>query len=33
MAVQIAVCGPADCTELDAARAYEVGELLAARGA
>jgi uncharacterized protein (TIGR00725 family) len=33
VAVQIAVCGPADCSDLDAARAYEVGELLAARGA
>src|SRR5262245_47778553 len=32
-AVQIAVCGPADCTDAEAASAREVGELLAARGA
>jgi uncharacterized protein (TIGR00725 family) len=30
---QIAVCGPADCTDVEAAQAREVGELLAARGA
>ena len=30
---QVAVCGPADCTDAEAARAREVGELLAARGA
>jgi uncharacterized protein (TIGR00725 family) len=31
--VQVAVCGPADCTPADAAAAYRVGELLAQRGA
>jgi uncharacterized protein (TIGR00725 family) len=33
MPVQVAVCGPGECTDLEAAQAYEVGELLAARGA
>lgn len=33
MPVQVAVCGPGECTDLEAALAYEVGELLAARGA
>jgi uncharacterized protein (TIGR00725 family) len=33
MRVQVAVCGPGECTDLEAAQAYEVGELLAARGA
>jgi uncharacterized protein (TIGR00725 family) len=31
--VQVAVCGPQDCTSEDAARAYEIGRLLADRGA
>lgn len=31
MPVQVAVCGPADCTAEDARRAYEVGRLLADR--
>jgi uncharacterized protein (TIGR00725 family) len=31
--VQVAVCGPGECTRIEAAQAYEVGELLAARGA
>jgi len=29
---QVAVCGPADCTALEADEAYEVGARLAARG-
>ena len=33
MTVQVAVCGPADCTEVDRLAAFRVGELLAARGA
>jgi uncharacterized protein (TIGR00725 family) len=33
MPVQVAVCGPGECTDLEAAQAYEVGELLAIRGA
>ena len=33
MAVQVAVCGPGDCTGSEAAQAHEVGRLLAARGA
>lgn len=33
MAVQIAVCGPAHCTDEEAAAAYRVGRLLAQRGA
>jgi len=33
MPVQVAVCGPGECTDLEAAQAYEVGELLAAHGA
>lgn len=33
MPVQVAVCGPRDCTEQDAANAYEVGRLLAQAGA
>src|SRR5215468_4784017 len=32
-AVQVAVCGPADCTPEEARAARQVGELLAARGA
>ncbi|MEU4425951.1 TIGR00725 family protein [Actinoplanes sp. NPDC024001] len=32
MAVQVAVCGPADCTEAEARDAHRVGELLAERG-
>lgn len=31
--VQVAVCGPSQCTAAEAAQAHEVGELLAARGA
>lgn len=31
--IQVAVCGPADCTDLEAAQARRVGELLAERGA
>lgn len=31
--VQIAVCGPAECTDVDRERAYRVGELLARSGA
>jgi uncharacterized protein (TIGR00725 family) len=31
--VQVAVCGPQDCTTEDARRAYEIGQLLAERGA
>jgi uncharacterized protein (TIGR00725 family) len=30
--VQVAVCGPADCTEAEARTAFAVGRLLAARG-
>jgi uncharacterized protein (TIGR00725 family) len=33
MTVQVAVCGPADCTDDDRAAAHRVGELLAASGA
>ncbi|HZN71466.1 MAG TPA: TIGR00725 family protein [Micromonosporaceae bacterium] len=33
MTRQVAVCGPADCTEAEAAHARRVGELLAERGA
>ncbi|MFF3905982.1 TIGR00725 family protein [Streptomyces sp. NPDC001848] len=33
MAVQVAVCGPARCGESERALAYEVGRLLAERGA
>jgi uncharacterized protein (TIGR00725 family) len=33
MPVQIAVCGPRTCTEQDKEHAYEVGRLLAQRGA
>ncbi|GHK04058.1 lysine decarboxylase [Streptomyces sp. Y2F8-2] len=33
MAVQVAVCGPAQCGEGERALAYEVGRLLAERGA
>ena len=33
MALQVAVCGPARCTEREKAQAYRVGELLAERGA
>lgn len=33
MPVQVAVCGPAECTEREAADARRVGELLAERGA
>lgn len=32
IAGQIAVCGPGECTATEAAQAYEVGGLLAARG-
>ncbi|WP_329239403.1 TIGR00725 family protein [Actinoallomurus sp. NBC_01490] len=31
--IQVAVCGPADCTEAERRAAHEVGRLLAARGA
>jgi uncharacterized protein (TIGR00725 family) len=31
--MQVAVCGPSQCTEAEAAQARRVGELLAARGA
>jgi hypothetical protein len=31
--VQVAVCGPRQCTDQDAANAYEVGQLLAKAGA
>ncbi len=31
--IQVAVCGPADCTEAERRAAYEVGALLAGRGA
>ncbi|HSV65930.1 MAG TPA: LOG family protein [Mycobacteriales bacterium] len=30
---QVAICGPRDCTEEDAANAYRIGELLAEQGA
>ncbi|MEU6650066.1 TIGR00725 family protein [Streptomyces sp. NPDC046900] len=33
MAVQVAVCGPAQCGERERALAYELGRLLAERGA
>ncbi|MBT8223917.1 MAG: TIGR00725 family protein [Dactylosporangium sp.] len=33
MVFQVAVCGPAACTDQDRDRAYRVGELLARRGA
>ncbi|GIF38171.1 TIGR00725 family protein [Actinoplanes xinjiangensis] len=33
MATQVAVCGPAECTDEEAAQARRVGELLAERGA
>ncbi|MEU4620869.1 TIGR00725 family protein [Actinoplanes sp. NPDC023801] len=33
MAVQVAVCGPAECTDDEARQARRVGELLAERGA
>ena len=33
MTVQVAVCGPADCTEEERLVAFRVGKLLAARGA
>ncbi|QKW36385.1 TIGR00725 family protein [Actinomadura sp. NAK00032] len=33
MAVQVAVCGPGECTEREWDLAYETGRLLAARGA
>ena len=33
MPVQVAVCGPRDCTDAEACAAYEVGRLLAGRGA
>jgi uncharacterized protein (TIGR00725 family) len=33
MALQVAVCGPSDCTAEEHAAAYEVGVLLAERGA
>jgi uncharacterized protein (TIGR00725 family) len=33
MPYQVAVCGPRDCTEEDAANAFRIGELLAERGA
>jgi len=33
VAFQVAVCGPASCTDVDRAHAYRVGELLARRGA
>jgi uncharacterized protein (TIGR00725 family) len=31
--IQVAVCGPAECTERDGRHAYRIGELLAAAGA
>lgn len=31
--MQVAVCGPSRCSEVEAAHAYRVGELLAGRGA
>jgi uncharacterized protein (TIGR00725 family) len=33
VSVQVAVCGPGECTDSEAAQAHEVGALLAARGA
>ncbi|MEV4008846.1 dethiobiotin synthetase, partial [Actinomadura sp. NPDC049753] len=33
MAVQVAVCGPGECTELQWDHAYETGRILAGRGA
>ncbi|WP_283137706.1 TIGR00725 family protein [Rhizohabitans arisaemae] len=33
MGIQVAVCGPQDCTEAEEAHAREVGRLLARRGA
>ncbi|GAA2073445.1 TIGR00725 family protein [Actinomadura alba] len=33
MAIQVAVCGPRDCTEAERDTAYELGRLLADRGA
>ncbi|MGL5808703.1 MAG: TIGR00725 family protein [Nocardioides sp.] len=33
MPYQVAVCGPRDCTEQDAAHAYRIGQLLAQAGA
>ncbi|TMQ86822.1 TIGR00725 family protein [Actinomadura soli] len=33
MPVQVAVCGPGECTERDFGHAHETGRLLAARGA
>ncbi|MGH3344337.1 MAG: hypothetical protein ACRDPK_16005, partial [Carbonactinosporaceae bacterium] len=33
MALQIAVCGPRDCTPQDRRNARDVGDLLARRGA
>jgi uncharacterized protein (TIGR00725 family) len=33
MAIQVAVCGPRDCTEEERDIAYELGRLLASRGA
>jgi uncharacterized protein (TIGR00725 family) len=33
VAIQVAVCGPAECTDEDAVAARRVGELLAERGA
>jgi uncharacterized protein (TIGR00725 family) len=33
MAYQVAVCGPHDCSDVEAARAHRVGELLADAGA
>lgn len=33
MAIQVAVCGPRECTEEEAQHAYQVGQLLAERGA
>jgi len=33
VAYQVAVCGPAECTDLERERAYGIGALLAARGA
>jgi uncharacterized protein (TIGR00725 family) len=33
MAIQVAVCGPRSCSEQDMTNAYQVGQLLAERGA
>jgi uncharacterized protein (TIGR00725 family) len=33
MPYQVAVCGPADCSDAERAAAYRIGELLAGRGA